>query len=97
MAPSRYPPSMRARFIAAAVAALLVSGCGGQDTRSSGQAQTAELAKKRADYIAQFTTGSGILGTEWRYFTPDGTGLIRVGGDVKPSLAKEIEAAVRQR
>lgn len=53
---------------------------------------TAADATKRGTYITSVKTG--ILGTEWEYYTADGTGLVRVGGSVKPSLAKKIQAAV---
>jgi hypothetical protein len=55
---------------------------------------TPELAKKRGDHIAQLKDGSSGLGTEWQYYTSDGTGLVRVSGNVKPSLAKKVQAAV---
>jgi hypothetical protein len=54
----------------------------------------ADGAKDRADYIATIQKGSPVLGSEWQYITPGGTGLVRVGGKVKPSLAKKVEAAV---
>ncbi|MCY1139076.1 hypothetical protein OWR29_13850 [Actinoplanes sp. Pm04-4] len=55
---------------------------------------TADLAQRRSDYIKGLQAESPILGTEWHYRTADGTGLVRVSGNVKPSLAKKIEAAV---
>lgn len=48
----------------------------------------------RKAYIASVKAGNSIIGTEYQYVTPDGTGLIRVGQSIKPSLAKKIEAAV---
>lgn len=53
-------------------------------------------AKRRADYIQTAQQGSPILGTEYHYFTKDGTGLVRVSGKIKPTAAKKIEAAVAQ-
>jgi hypothetical protein len=55
---------------------------------------SADLAQRRSDYIKGLQAESPILGTEWHYRTSDGAGLIRVSGNVKPSLAKKIEAAV---
>ncbi len=54
----------------------------------------ADLAQRRSDYIKSLQAESPILGTEWHYRTGDGTGLVRVSGNVKPSLAKKVEAAV---
>lgn len=54
---------------------------------------TAAAAKRRGDYIASLKNGSSILGSEWQFYTPDGTGLIRVSAYVKPSLAKKVQAA----
>lgn len=54
----------------------------------------ADLAQRRSDYIQGLQSASPILGTEWHYRTSDGTGLVRVSGNVKPSLAKKVEAAV---
>jgi hypothetical protein len=34
------------------------------------------------------------LGTEWHYTAEGGRVLVRVSGNVKPSLAKKVEAAV---
>jgi hypothetical protein len=55
---------------------------------------SADLAQRRSDYIKGLQRESPVLGTEWHYRTADGTGLVRVSGDVKPSLAKKVEAAV---
>ena len=55
---------------------------------------SADSAQRRSDYIEGLQAGNPILGTEWHYRTGDGTGLVRVSGNVKPSLAKKIEAAV---
>jgi hypothetical protein len=55
---------------------------------------SAELAQKRSDYIKGLQADNPILGTEWHYLTGDGTGLVRVSGNVKPSLAKKIQAAL---
>ncbi len=54
----------------------------------------ASLAQRRSDYIKGLQEASPILGTEWHYRTGDGTGLVRVSGKVKPSLAKKLETAV---
>jgi hypothetical protein len=54
----------------------------------------ADLAQRRSDYIKGLQSASPILGTEWHYRTSDGSGLVRVSGNVKPSLAKKVEAAV---
>ncbi len=55
---------------------------------------TADLAQQRSDYIKGLQSGSPMLGSEWHYRTADGTGLVRVSGKVKPSLAKKVEKAV---
>jgi hypothetical protein len=57
---------------------------------------SADLAQRRSDYIKGLQAESPILGTEWHYRTGDGTGLVRVSGNVKPSLAKKVEAAVAE-
>lgn len=54
----------------------------------------AAAAKKRSDYIQGLQKDNPILGTEWHYFAGEGTVLVRVSGNVKPSRAKKIEAAV---
>lgn len=54
----------------------------------------ADLAQRRSDYIKGLQSASPILGTEWHYRTSDGSALVRVSGNVKPSLAKKVEAAV---
>lgn len=56
--------------------------------------ETAEGATTRSDYIQELQKGSPILGTEWHYPAADGLALVRVSGNVKPSLAKKIEQAV---
>ena len=48
------------------------------------------------DYIKGLQEESPILGTEWHYRTGDGTALVRVSGNVKPSLAKKVEAVVAE-
>jgi hypothetical protein len=53
-------------------------------------------AKRRAEFIESAQQGAPILGTEYHYFTKDGTGLVRVSGKIKPTAAKKIEAAVAQ-
>ncbi|MFC3741176.1 hypothetical protein [Paractinoplanes deccanensis] len=55
---------------------------------------TADLAQRRSDYIQGLQKDNPLLGSEWHYRTADGTGLVRVSGKVKPSLAKKIQAAV---
>jgi hypothetical protein len=57
---------------------------------------SADLAQRRSDYIKGLQAESPILGTEWHRRTGDGTGLVRVSGNVKPSLARKIEAAVAE-
>ncbi|MEU4427140.1 hypothetical protein AB0F81_41500 [Actinoplanes sp. NPDC024001] len=54
----------------------------------------AEAAKRRSDYIQGLQKDNPVLGTEWHYLCADGTVLVRVSGNVKPSRAKKIEAAV---
>jgi hypothetical protein len=54
----------------------------------------ATAAKARSEYIQNALKGNAILGTEWHYTTQGGVALIRVTGNVKPSAAKKIEAAV---
>jgi hypothetical protein len=44
--------------------------------------------------MASLKRRTPILDTEWHHRTVDGTGLVRVSGNVKPSLAKKIEVAV---
>ncbi|MFF5084637.1 hypothetical protein ACFY36_47000 [Actinoplanes sp. NPDC000266] len=56
--------------------------------------ETAALAQRRSDYIQGLQKDSPILGSEWHYRTADGSGLVRVSGHVKPSLAKKVQAAV---
>ena len=53
-------------------------------------------AKARSEHIQGLLKGSPILGTEWHYFANAGRVLVRVSGNVKPSLAKKMEAAVAQ-
>lgn len=55
---------------------------------------TADLAKKRSDYIKAVQEGAAVLGTEWHYFAGGGTALVRVTGRLKPSQAKKVEEAV---
>ncbi|MGY2873829.1 hypothetical protein ACVW00_001019 [Marmoricola sp. URHA0025 HA25] len=50
-------------------------------------------AQKRKDYIQGILAGSPMLGTEYDYVA-DGA-LLRVSGELKPSRAKEYEAAFR--
>ncbi len=54
----------------------------------------AGAAKARSEHIQGLLKASPLLGTEWHYFTGEGRALVRVSGDVKPSLAKKVEAAV---
>lgn len=54
---------------------------------------TAEDAQARSAYILGLLKGSPLLGSEWHYTAADGRALVRVSGNVKPSLAKKIEAA----
>ena len=56
----------------------------------------AASAKRRAEFIESAQQGAPILGTEYHYFTKDGTGLVRVSGKIKPTAAKKIEAAVAE-
>jgi hypothetical protein len=53
----------------------------------------ADAAATRSKYIQDLQKGSPLLGTEWHYTAAGGRALIRVSGNVKPSLAKKIEAA----
>lgn len=57
---------------------------------------SADLAKKRSDYIKAVQDGTAVLGTEYHYFAGGGTALVRVTGKLKPSQAKKVEAAVAQ-
>ncbi|GIE76527.1 hypothetical protein Aph02nite_24770 [Actinoplanes philippinensis] len=52
----------------------------------------ADSLQRRSKYILGLLKDSPALGTEWHYTT--GTTLVRVSGNVKPSLAKKIEAAL---
>lgn len=54
----------------------------------------AAAAKARSEYIQNALKGNAILGTEWHYTAASGAALVRITGDVKPSAAKRIEAAV---
>jgi hypothetical protein len=38
--------------------------------------------------------GAPVLGTEYHFFTKDGTGQVRIAGKIKPMAAKKVEAAV---
>jgi hypothetical protein len=51
----------------------------------------AMAAQARSDYIQGILTESPVLGTEYNYLS--GHALLRVTGDIKPSLAAEYEAA----
>lgn len=52
---------------------------------------SADAAKERSEYIQGLQESSPMLGSEYNYL--DGATLLRVSGDVKPSVAKEYEAA----
>ncbi|MEV4279130.1 hypothetical protein [Actinoplanes xinjiangensis] len=54
----------------------------------------AGAAERRSEYIQGLQKDNPILGTEWHYMTAAGTVLVRVSGNVKPSRAQRIEAAV---
>ncbi len=54
----------------------------------------AAAAEARSEYIQNALKGNAILGTEWHYTAAGDAALIRVTGDVKPSAAEKIEAAV---
>ena len=53
--------------------------------------RSAEEAQDRSDYIQGILEASPILGTEYNYL--DGAVLLRVSGELKPSVASEYEAA----
>ncbi|WP_422733912.1 hypothetical protein ACN26Y_28745 [Micromonospora sp. WMMD558] len=57
---------------------------------------SADDADRRATYIQGLLKNAPILGTEYHYRTGDGTVLVRVTGQVKPTAAKKIEQAVNQ-
>ena len=54
----------------------------------------AEDAKRRSDYIQTVTKEAGMLGSEYNYL--DGAVLLRVAGEIKPSVAKKYEAAFEE-
>ena len=52
----------------------------------------AAQAKQRSEFITTaLTAANGVLGEEYHYL--DGAALLRVAGAVKPSVAKQYEAA----
>lgn len=51
----------------------------------------AAAAQRRADYIQQILTSTPMLGAEWS--TVKGNLLLRVGGELPPSAAKQYESA----
>lgn len=52
---------------------------------------SADAAQKRSDYIQGILEDAPMLGSEYHYLA--GSSLLRVSGDLKPSQAKEYEAA----
>jgi hypothetical protein len=55
---------------------------------------SAEDASLRSGFIQGALKSAQALGTEWHYTAEGGRVLVRVSGNVKPSLAKKVEAAV---
>jgi len=53
---------------------------------------SAEAATERSEYIQGLQKDAPILGSEYNYL--DGAALLRVSGDLKPSVAAEYESAL---
>ena len=52
---------------------------------------SADAAKERSEYIQGLQKNSPILGTEYNYL--NGAALLRVSGNIKPTVAEEYESA----
>ncbi|WP_432893270.1 hypothetical protein ACQPYH_19710 [Kribbella sp. CA-245084] len=74
-----------------------VSGCKAKPDSMCGaqveQFATADDAKRRQDYIAGIYKAAPILGTE--YLTVEETTLLRVTGELKPSINRQYVAAFK--